>query len=103
SSLPDVPAAEWVPPGAASKADYAVELPVVPADTAGTAAGALAGAIEAVSGGALRCVPLCGPWIAERVEQLVDRGRVLDARLLANVRTGLLWGSRPPVATLLAE
>jgi hypothetical protein len=103
SALPDAPPEKSVPPGAASKADYAVELPIVPADRAGTAAGALAGAIEAVSGGALRCVPLRGQWTAERVEQLVDRGHGLGARLLANLRTGLLWGSRPPVESLLAE
>jgi hypothetical protein len=101
--LPDAPPDASVPRGAASKADYAVELPVVPADAAGTAAGALAGAIEAVSGGALRCVPLRGPWLAERVEHVVERGRGLGARLLANLRTGRLWGSRPPVETLLAE
>jgi len=103
STLPDAPAEECVPPGAASKADYGVELPIVPADRAGTAAGALAGAIEAVSGGALRCVPLRGEWIAERVEHLVDRGRGLGARLLANLRTGLFWGSRAPVESLLTE
>jgi len=103
SLLPDAPAEECVPRGAASKADYRVDLPVVPADRAGTAAGALAGAIEAVAGGTLRCVPLRGPWIAERVEHLVERGGGLGARLLANLRTGLLWGSRPPIQSLLAE
>ena len=103
SLLPEAPPEECVPRGASSKADYAVELPVVGAERAGTAAGALAGAIEAVSGGALCCVPLRGEWIAERVEQVVDRARGLGARLLANLRTGLLWGSRPPVESLLAE
>jgi hypothetical protein len=101
--LPDASPDECVPRGATSRADYGVELPVVAAARAGTAAGALAGAIEAVSGGALRCVPLRGEWIAERVEQLVDRGRGLGARLLANLRTGPLWGSRPPIESLLAE
>src|SRR5205085_6548914 len=49
--------------------------------------------------GELAAVPLRGRWSAERVEALLG----LDARLLANVRTGSFWGSRPPVETLLAE
>ena len=85
-----------VPPGAASKRDYRFELPVVPAAEAGTAAGALAGAIEAASDGVLCCVPVRGSWTPERVEGLVERGRRLRGRLVANLRTGRLWGSRPP-------
>jgi len=103
STLPDEPGEASVPPGAASKRDYRVVLPIVPAAEAGTAAGALAGAIEAASGGALCCVPVRGAWTAERVEGLVERGRGLGGRLVANLRTGLLWGSRPPQEALLAE
>ena len=101
--LPDVEREASVPPGAASKADYAVELPVVPPAESGTAAGALAAAIEAISGRALCCVPLRGGWTAERVERLVADGHARGARLLANLRTGRLWGSRPPAESLLAE
>ena len=48
-------------------------------------------------------VPLRGQWNAERVERLVEEARELGARLIANVRTGRLWGSRPPIETLLGE
>jgi hypothetical protein len=103
SVLPDQPSEHPVPRGASSRTDYRLELPVGPIAEAGTAAGALAGAIEAASDGALCCVPLHGPWSVERVESLVERGRSLGARLLANVRTGRLWGSRPSQEALLAE
>jgi hypothetical protein len=103
SVLPDDPADGAVPRGASNRTDYRFELPVVPASISGTAAGALAGAIEAAAEGAVCCVPLRGPWSPERVEALVERGRGLGARLIANVRTGRLWGSRPSQEVLLAE
>jgi hypothetical protein len=43
-----------------------------------------------------------GTWTAERVAALVDRG-ARSARLLANIRTGRLWGTRPSAAELEAE
>jgi hypothetical protein len=101
SLLPDR-SAGTVPPGAVPKTDYAVELPRVAADVAGTAVDALAAAIEAAAGGALRAVPLSGEWTADPVEALVDRGTRL-ARLVANVRTGPLWGTHPPLELLEAE
>lgn len=101
SSLPE-PAAGSVPPGAVAKTDYAVDLPRVAPDVAGTAVEPLAAAIEAVAGSALRAVPLRGDWTASSVEALVDRGTPL-ARLLANVRTGPFWGTHPPREVLEAE
>ena len=44
-----------------------------------------------------------GAWNAERVERLVAGAHGVGSRLIANVRTGRLWGSRPPVEILLAE
>jgi hypothetical protein len=92
-----------VPPGAFSRASYRYHLATAPVEQSGTAAGALAEAIEAASGGQLRCVPVCGAWDATRVERLVDEAAGLGSRLLANVRTGRMWASRPPVELLLAE
>ncbi len=92
-----------VPQGAESRVDYRYELPTGPAAESGTAAEPLAEAIELASGGALRCVPLRGRWTPNRVERLVEAVPALGARLLANVRTGLLWASRPPLDALLAE
>ena len=101
SLLPE-PAAGSVPPGAAPKTDYAVDLPRVAPDVAGTAVGPLAAAIESAAGGALRAVPLRGDWTPSGVETLVDRGTRL-ARLVANVRTGPFWGTHPPRELLEAE
>jgi hypothetical protein len=102
--LPDSGAAGALPPGAMSRASYRYQLPTAPIAASGTAAGALAEAIESASSGALRCVPMRGRWTADSVAGLVQDARALDgARLIANVRTGCLWGSRPPLATLLDE
>jgi hypothetical protein len=90
-----------VPSGAESRTGYRFELPRVEPARSGTAAGALAEAIERASGALLRCVPVRGRWTEERVAELVDRAG--GARLLANVRTGAFWGSRPTVDALLAE
>jgi hypothetical protein len=89
-----------VPPGVTSRTDYRDDLPTVPAAESGTAAAPLAATIESLSGGALRAVPLRGTWTAERVERLVDAAA---ARLLANIRTGPLWGTHPPVKTVIEE
>lgn len=101
--LPD-PDDGSVPPGADSRTGYRFDLPrVAPADS-GTAAAALAAALEAAASGALRCVPLRGAWTAERVVGLLEGTAGLPGvRLLANVRTGAFWGSRPPLDALLAE
>ena len=92
-----------VPPGATSYATYRFALSKGPVEQSGTAAGALADAIEAASSGDLRCVPLCGAWTAERVERLTEGAWQIGARLIANVRTGRLWGSKPSVEVVLAE
>jgi hypothetical protein len=102
SLLPDDPSGS-LPPGAASRADYRYELATVPAERCGTAAGPLAETIERASAGALRAVPVRGAWSAERVEGLVDGAAGHGARLVANLRTGAFWGSRPPLEALLAE
>jgi hypothetical protein len=72
-------------------------------ERSGTGAEELANAIEAAAGGALRAIPLRASWNAERVVRLLSFGPELGARLLANLRTGLLWGTRPPLDSVLAE
>ncbi len=101
--LPETHDGPDVPPGAVSQVSYRYQLPTGPAEQSGTSAGGVAGAIEAASGGLLRCVPLSGEWNVHRVERLVDEGAGLGSRLIANVRTGRMWASRPPVEILLAE
>jgi hypothetical protein len=102
--LPDLDRAQCVPAGASNLLGYRFDLPVVEANRAGTSAEDLAGVLEAASGGALRAVPLRGPaWDADAVVRLVDFALERGARLIANVRTGPLWGTRPPLESLLSE
>jgi hypothetical protein len=96
---------EWVPPGERSRADYRLELPfAADPDTGGTAAPALRGAVERISGGALAAVPVAGPWTPASVVALMERVLALapGAVLVANLRTGPLWATRPSPALLFA-
>jgi hypothetical protein len=90
-----------VAPGATPRCDYRVELPLAadPA-TGGTAAPPLAAAIEKLSAGALAAIEVAGPWTGEHVCALLDAAAA-DALLIANVRTGPFWGSRPDPAVVL--
>ncbi|HET7172018.1 MAG TPA: hypothetical protein VFI18_10310 [Gaiellales bacterium] len=91
-----------VAPGATPRNDYRVELEIDPAPgVAGTSASAIARAIERLSGGGLAAIPVAGPWTAESVAALMEAAA--DATLIANVRTGRFWGSRPGPATVLAH
>lgn len=101
--LPESEIGPQVPPGAASRRDYRYELPLAEPAEAGTAAGALAKAIEELSAGKLLCVPLSGHWSTEGVERLVASAPDIGARLIANIRTGALWATRPPIEALLAH
>jgi len=101
--LPDAHADPGIPPGAISRAAYRFALPTAPVEQSGTSASGLAGVIEAASARELRCLPLRGAWNADRIERLMDEARDLGARLIANLRTGRLWGSRPPFGVLLSE
>jgi hypothetical protein len=89
-----------VPPGETSRTDYRYDLLTVAPAESGTAAEPLAAAIESLSDGALRAVPLRGAWTAEHVERLVDDAH---ARLLANIQTGPLWGTHPSLETVIEE
>ena len=96
--------AEWLPPGASPRTGYRLSLPVTTDEpSSGTSASALARSIEELSGGALAVVPVAGPWTAETVVSLVEISAsvVPECTLVANLRTGRLWGSRPPAALLL--
>lgn len=101
--LPDRHTDAGVPPGACSHAAYRYPLPVAPIERSGTSVRGLIEVIEAASGGALRCLPVRGAWTVDRVERLVDESPEFGGRLIANLRTGKLWGSRAPVAILLGE
>src|SRR5215212_11210765 len=96
--------AEWLPPGAAPRNDYTSDLPVAPdGASAGTSAAGVARGIEELSGGALSVVPVAGPWTAQTVVSLIETAvySAPECVLIANLRTGRLWGSRPPAKLLL--
>jgi hypothetical protein len=97
---------QWLPPGeTTNRADYRLELP--PTDdpaAAGTGTSSLAGAIERLGAGRVSVVPVAGPWSADTVVALLERclSTTPEAVLIANVRTGPLWTTRPSPVLLLS-
>lgn len=99
----------WLPPGASPRTDYRLGIPVAEDEhSAGTSATGVARAVEELSDGALVVVPVAGPWSAESVLSLLDAvassfpaGEAPGCTLVANLRTGRLWGSRPGPSVLL--
>jgi hypothetical protein len=68
----------------------------------GTSAPGLTRAIEELSDGRLRVLPVAGPWSAESVLELCAAvAAEPEAALVANVRTGPFWGSHPGAALVL--
>jgi hypothetical protein len=99
TSLAEGDPSEWLPPGASSRTDYRVALPDAADEaTSGTSAIGVARGIEDLSGSGLAAVPVAGPWSPERVVALVEivAEMLSECTLIANLRTGRLWGSRPP-------
>jgi hypothetical protein len=103
--LPEGDPVSFVPPGESSRQDYRVELPLAddPVES-GTAAPALADALERLAGGRLRVLPVAGPWSGGSVASLSRAAAEVTpgTLLLANIRTGPLWGTGPDPALLLA-
>lgn len=95
--------AGWLPPGASPRTDYAAPLPTTADEArAGTSATGLARAVEELCDGDLSVVPVGGPWTAETVAHFVEAASSAPGCVLvANGRTGRLWGSRPDPALLL--
>lgn len=104
TTLPVGDPATWLPKGASPRDDYRLPLPVASdPGRSGTGARALARVVDRLSGGALAAIPVAGPWTAASVVALVDEvAAVPGTTLIANVRTGRLWGSRPAPAVLFA-
>jgi hypothetical protein len=95
--------AGWLPPGAVPRADYEAAVPgASDGASAGTSATGVARSIGELSGGALAVVPVAGPWSAATVVSLVEiAAQTPGCVMIANLRTGHLWGSRPPARLLL--
>ena len=102
--LPPGSPAEFVPRGAASRSDYRLPLPRTEDPAAGgTSVTGLGRAFERLSGGTLAALPVAGPWSGERVLALVEAAAAVapGTTLVANLRSGRLWGTRPAPRTLL--
>ncbi len=95
----------WLPPGAVPRTDYRVPLPTTRDGTlAGTSATGLARAVEELSEGEISVLPVAGPWSAEAVVGLIEVSSATPGCVLvANCRTGRLWGSRADPKLLLAH
>jgi hypothetical protein len=96
--------AGWLPPGALPRTDYEATIPVAREEaSAGTSARGVARAIEELSEGTLAVIPVAGPWTAQTVISLVEIAAraAPECALIANLRTGHLWESRPPARLLL--
>jgi hypothetical protein len=96
---------ESLPPREEPRLDYRLELPVAAdAAAAGTAAPSLADAVEAIGGGRLAVVRVAGPWREETVAALLDAAVAAapECILVANVRTGPFWATKPNPALLFA-
>ena len=103
--LPAEEEAEPVPPGESPRTDYRLSIPTTEDPSlSGTSAAALARALGALSGGALRAIPVAGPWERGRVLGLYKSAAAATSSvaMIANVQTGLLWASRPSPGALLA-
>lgn len=99
TSLAEGDPAEWLPSGASPRTDYGISIPLAADEpTSGTSAMGVARGIEELSGGGLAVVPVAGSWSPESVTALVEiaRDTLSECALIANLRTGRLWGSRPP-------
>ena len=103
TSLAEGDPSGWLPPGAPPRTDYRLAIPAAPDEpSSGTSASGLARSVEELSGGALAVVPVAGPWTDRTVVALVEAAAALpEAALIANLRTGRLWGSRPSPTLLL--
>jgi hypothetical protein len=93
-----------LPPGEPGRRDYRLALPRAERPEAtGTSPVGLAHAVARLSQGALRAVPIAGPWDEATVLAAIEvAARVPGtATLIANVATGPLWGGRHSTAALL--
>ncbi len=104
-----VPAGGWqgaLPPGAEPRPVPSEAVPVAPSpDASGTSVPGLAEAVSRASDGSRTLVPLRASWNAGWVRSVIDlcaAGPAWGAVPLANVRTGMLWGSRLPLLDAIA-
>jgi hypothetical protein len=85
-----------LPDGETGRRDYRLALPTVAdPDVSGTTAAGVVAAIEQLSAGGLRALPLRGPWTAAALDGTFELAAGLPhaVTLVANLATRHLWGS----------
>lgn len=109
TSVPRGDPATWLPPGEPSRTSYRLPIPVATEATlSGTSVPGMLDAVEEVTEGAFRLLPLRGRqgrrFDAEAVEALLDllfAHPTWEATPILNLRSGKLWGSRVPLVAAL--
>jgi hypothetical protein len=94
-----------LPDGEAGRRDYRLAIPQLEdSDLSGTTAAGVLEAIEKLSAGQLRSIPLPGPWSAQTLAELFDAAAAAEhpVALIANFATHHLWGSHASASELLA-
>jgi hypothetical protein len=93
-----------LPPGETGRTDYRVSFPTVE-DSAlsGTSVDGLVRALDSLSSGSVRVLPVAGPWTPESVAAVLDAAAAATGPCtpIANLATRHLWGSRTSPAALL--
>jgi hypothetical protein len=106
TALPAGDPYDFIPDGSQPRRDYRLPLPVATSpEDSGTSILGLVDAVTKASAGARALVPLRATWTEERVSAVLRLCREQPgwgAVPLANIRTGSLWGSRLPLADVLA-
>ncbi len=92
-----------LPEGERGRRDYRLQLPVDDdPDVAGVSAAGLVRAVAQLSNGSRTAVPVAGPWDGGTVSELLAVASAEEeAAIVLNMATAVLWGSHPPLATLL--
>jgi hypothetical protein len=93
-----------LPHGEGGRRDYRLALGTIEdSDLSGTTCRGIIAAIEALGDGALRAIPLSGPWTGGTLDGLFDVCAALErpVTLIANFATHHLWGGRARADQLL--
>ncbi len=92
------------PYGTPPRMDYRLDLPRVDDEIAGTSPEGLMRAISLIGNNKLVTLPLCGPWGEKSLKQFFSAVQeIFSVRIIANLRTGRLWGSRPSNSVYIRE
>jgi hypothetical protein len=92
-----------LPPGEVGRSDYRREFQRVSGPLSGTAAEGVGRAIETISGGRLKVIPVAGPWSEESLRSLLELAlTTADAGLIANLAPARLWAPDTDVSEALS-